>query len=462
MKNIYKLFKSEAAGKIISLLASIAFVYFFISFYFTYHTFFRTVINGVDVSLKAHDDVDDIIKSHIKDYKLRLIERDGETEEISGQEIGLQYHEKNSIQKIYQLQISTLWISSLLKEQKYYVDDLIAYDRGILENRINELNCLNKEIIEPKSVGFKYSGGFYEAIEEIYGNKVYKDKLSKAIKMSISRGETELDLNEKHCYENPRFTLNSVKTSVTKNRLDHYVKAKITYLFGSERETLDGNVINKWLSVDEDLEVVIDNKAVMGYVGGLSLKYDTVGAARKFITSIGKTVEVKGGLYGWRINRAAETKALIENIKLGEVLEKEPIYSQKPLFRGGNEIGNTYVEINVTRQYLWFYKDGKLIARGAVVTGNPNKGYATVLGTYMLNYKQKGATLVGPDYEAEVTYWMPFFGNIGIHDASWRYSFGGDIYKRNGTHGCVNVPVYLAKIIYDNIEDGTPIICYEE
>jgi len=271
-----------------------------------------------------------------------------------------------------------------------------------------------------------------------------------------------LNLDGNLCYENPKFTLSSDKTPETKNLLDKYVKAKITYIFGSESETLDGNTINKWLSVDEDLEVVIDKKAVMEYVQGLSKKYDTVGAARNFKTSIGKIVEIKGGLYGWRINRPAEAKALIENIKLGEMLEKEPIYTQRALSRDENEIGNTYVEINITRQYLWYYKDGKLITRGAVVTGNPNKGYSTVLGTYMLNYKQKGATLVGPDYEAEVTFWMPFFGNIGIHDASWRYSFGGDVYKRNGTHGCVNVPFNLAKKIFDNIEAGTPIICYEE
>jgi len=460
--NIKKLFKSKIIENIILLAASISLIYLLISLYFVNHCFFNTVINGADVSLRSHDEVDDIIRSYIKDYKLELIERNGVIEEIAGQDIGIQYSEKNSISKIYQMQISFIWISSLLKEKKYYVDGLIVYNRDILEKRIDELNCLNKDITEPRNVGFKYSNGSYEVIGEVYGDKIIKDRLKKAIEKSILRGQTKLDLNKNLCYENPRFTLSSFKTIETKNLLDKYVKAKIIYIFGSESETLDGNIINKLLSVDENLEVVIDNKAVMEYVGKLSLKYDTVGVARKFKTSIGKTVEVKGGLYGWRINRAAETKALIGNIRLGEVLEKEPIYTQKALSRDGNEIGNTYVEINITRQYLWFYKDGKLIARGAVVTGNPNKGYSTVLGTYMLNYKQKGATLVGPGYEAKVTYWMPFFGNIGIHDASWRHSFGGDIYKRRGSHGCVNVSLYLAKKIYDNIEDGIPIICYEE
>ena len=117
---------------------------------------------------------------------------------------------------------------------------------------------------------------------------------------------------------------------------------------------------------------------------------------------------------------------------------------------------------NITRQHLWFYKNGKIITQGAIVTGNPNRGRSTVLGTYMLNYKQKEAILIGHRYEAPVTYWMPFFGNIGINDASWRYSFGGEIYKRRGSHGCINAPIYLAKTIFENIEEGTPIICYEE
>jgi len=457
-----KLLRSEATENIIIYIALIALIYFFVSLYFTNHAFFKTVINGVDVSLKSHDDIDDIIRRYINDYKLKLIERDGDTEEIIGRDIEMKYNEENSISKIYEMQISVLWIKSLLEGQKYSVNDLFVYNEDALENKINELNCLNKDIVEPQNASFKYSNGSYEVVKEVYGNKIIRDRLKKAIEVSIIKGQTELDLNRHQCYENPRFTLNSVKTYEAKNLLDRYVKSKITYVFGKESEILDGNIINKWLSVDENMESVIDNESVMEYVGGLSLKYDTVGATRKFKTSMGKVVEVKGGLYGWRINRVAETKALIENIKLGKVIEKEPIYTQEALSRDENEIGSTYVEINITKQYLWFYKDGKLIARGAVVTGNPNRGYSTVLGTYMLNYKQKGAILIGPGYETEVTYWMPFFGNIGIHDASWRYFFGGDIYKRDGSHGCVNVPPYLAKKIYDNIEDGTPIICYEE
>lgn len=459
--DLKKLFKSTVTGNIIIVAASIALLYSLVSIYFCNHFFFNTEINGVDVSLKARGTANQAVRDYIKDYKLQLTERNGETEEIAGQDIDLQYNE-NGIPEIYHMQSSFKWIGSLFQGQKYYINDLYTYDKDLLENKTDELNCLNGTAIEPQNVSFLYSNGSYEAIKEVEGNVIIKDELIKAMKTSIGKGETNLDLEAGFCYKNPEYTLNSFKTHLTKNLLNRYASANITYEFGAKNEILDGNTINKWLSVDEDLEIEINKTAVTKFVNGLSKKYDTVGVARNFKASTGKTIVVEGGLYGWKINQGAEAEALFENIAHGEILKKEPIYAQKALFRGENEIGSTYLEINITKQHVWFYADGKLIANGFVVTGNPNRGWSTVTGTYMLNYKQKGATLSGPGYVSHVTYWMPFYGNIGLHDASWRSSFGGEIYRRNGTHGCVNAPFYLAKTIFENIEADTPVICYKE
>lgn len=460
--NLKELFKNKITGNIIIIVTAIIFTYLLIAIFFTNHFFFNTEINGINLSLKSYEEAPDILKKSINDYKLQIIERDEKIEEILGRDIGLQYNEKNSISNVQDRQASLKWIVGLIKKQNYNIGDLVDYNNENLNNKIKELDCLNKDIIEPKNVGFKYSNGSYELIEEVYGNKVKKEKLYEAIENSILNGEVKIDLNEKLCYENPEYTVNSEKAMIAKDILNKYVSTKITYLFGDKSEVLDGSRINEWLSVDDNLEVIINEKSVKDYVLELSAKYNTVGIARNFKSSTGKMVEVKGGYYGWKINYVAETRMLLENIKLGAILEKEPIYTQKGLNRDEDDIGDTYVEINLTSQHLWFYKDGKLIAQGDVVTGDPGKGYSTKLGTYMLNYKQKEATLRGPNYEAKVTYWMPFNGNIGIHDASWRYSFGGKIYKGNGTHGCVNSPSYLAKTIFENIDEGTPVICYEE
>ena len=459
---IMMLSKSKIKRNFLIFITSTICIYLLISLYFINHFYIHTEINGVNVSLKAHDHISTTIGRFIKNYELQLIERNGETEIITSQNIDMQYNKGNTISQVKQMQNPFLWIGSSLKSNKYYIRDLYNYNRSLLDSKIVSLKCINGKIIEPRNADFKYSNGSYEIIKEINGNKINKVQFDKVINKYISEGRQTLDLSLMQCYEYPKYTMNSEKTLKVKDKLNWYVSSRITYRFGDVREQLDGTTIHKWLNIDEDLEVTIDKEEAAKYITLLSKKYDTVGIIREFQTSTGKKVELKGGLYGWKIDQDSETEELLNNIMQADIIEKEPLYLQKAFSREGNEIGNTYIEINISKQYLWFYKDGRLIARGSVVTGNSNRGYATVLGVYMLNYRQKYATLTGPGYEAKVTYWMPFFGSIGLHDASWRYRFGGEIYKTNGSHGCVNAPFNLAKTIFENIEEGTPVIVYEE
>lgn len=106
------------------------------------------------------------------------------------------------------------------------------------------------------------------------------------------------------------------------------------------------------------------------------------------------------------------------------------------------------------------YKNGSLVVQGDVVTGNVSENDATPAGVYRLKYKERNATLKGQGYSSPVSYWMPFNGGIGIHDANWRSVFGGEIYKTGGSHGCVNSPYDLAKTVFENIDAGTPVVCY--
>ncbi len=459
---IMVLSKKKIKKTLFIITASITGVYLLVSLYFMNHFYFHTIVNGANLSLKSHDRAVRAINQFLGDYRLLLTERDGASEAIWGREIRLQYNENTSLSQIQKVQKPLLWPASLFKNNTHQISNLYYYDSSLLNHKIQRLQCNNKKIIEPKNVDFIYTGSSYEVIPELYGNRINSAFLLQAIHQALSEGRPNLDLDEADCYVNPKYTIHSPKTSQTRKLLNQYASSKITYQFGSAEEHLDGSTINQWLSVDENLEVMINKDAIDTYITMLSKKYNTVGIPREFLTSTGKKVILKGGLYGWKINREGEAEALYYNIKRAETIHKEPIYSQTAASREGNEIGNTYIEINITRQHLWFYKDGKLVIQGSVVTGNPNRNNATVLGAYMLNYKQKGATLTGPGYEAPVTYWMPFFGNIGVHDASWRSRFGGEIYKRNGTHGCVNAPIYLARTIFENIEEGTPVLVYEE
>ena len=429
------------------------------------HFYFGTYINGINVSCKTIEEASTELEKQSYNYILKLKERNGIIEYIEGSKINLKYDGSNNIESFKNEQNSFLWIKFIFKKNLYNLTNIYSYEKPLLDAEFNKLSCFQGEnIIEPvdATLQYDYNSNEYIIVDEVYGNKVNKDYLYAYVLSSIAIGSEEIDLEEINAYECPDFISTSEKVLEAQSQLNKFVSAKIYYDFENEIETVDGSLINQWLAVDQSMNVVFNENKIKEYLKSLSVKYDTYGKTRSFKTTTGKTVEVVGGNYGWKINRSKELNELLQAIKNGETVRKEPSYIQKALGTRENDIGNTYVEINLTNQCLWFYKDGKIIVQGDVVTGNISKGNATPQGTYMLNYKQKGATLKGAGYSSEVKYWMPFNCNIGIHDASWRGTFGGTIYKTDGSHGCVNAPTYLAKKIFENIEPGTPIVCYKE
>jgi vancomycin resistance protein YoaR len=442
-------------------ICSLLVIYFGMAIYFMNHFYFGTAINSINVSGKNVEEVNNQMASELQKYTLNLKERGGKSEEIKAHEIGLKYNSDGQFMVLKQRQNPYKWISAFFNTEASRIVEGFKFDKKLLKERVDALSCFNSSnIIEPKNPSFKYTSSGYAIVGEVEGNKVNKDILLENVADAILKDKTTIDLESIKCYVNPQYTSSSQKIIDTKNILNKYVFSKVTYIFGKHKELIDGSTINKWLTVDEKFEVTFDEKEVKNYVDVLSKSYNTIGKKRDFVSSSGRTVNVGGGDYGWSINRAKETKALITAIKEGKTIEKEPAYIQTALSRVNNDIGNTYVEIDLTKQHLWFYKDGSLIAQGDVVTGNVSANHKTPGGIYKLKYKQKNAVLRGPGYAAPVTFWMPFNGGIGIHDASWRSVFGGKIYKEEGSHGCINSPYYLAKAIFDNIEAGTPIICY--
>lgn len=447
----------------ITTIFTLLIIYFLISIYFNNHFFIGTYINGVNVSFKTVEEADTKLLNASYNYVLEIKERNGVVEYIEGDKINFEYKGTDKIDELKKKQNGFLWPKFLFTKNVYNVNNVYSYEKSLLDEEFNKLSCFAKEnVIEPLDACFHYNGTEYEIIKEVYGNKVNKDYLYAYILNSVLIGRETIDLEEINAYEYPDFTSTSDKVIEAQKQLNTFVSTTVYYNFDDEIEILDGSIINEWLEVDQFMNVVINENKVKEYLNDLSLKYDTYGKTRTFKTTTGKTVEVAGGNYGWKIDKTKEFDELINNIKNGETIKKEPLYIQKAWGTRENDIGNTYVEINLTNQSLWFYKNGKLIVQGDVVTGNVSRGNATPQGTYMLNYKQKNATLKGAGYSSEVKYWMPFNCNIGIHDASWRWAFGGSVYKTDGSHGCVNAPLYLAKKIYENIEPGTPIVCYKE
>lgn len=248
----------------------------------------------------------------------------------------------------------------------------------------------------------------------------------------------------------------------TQKLINDFAAANIEYNFISSKEEVNSELIKSWLIVGEN-SVVLDEQKVSDYVTALAQKYNTVGVERKFIDSHGKEVTVSGGPYGWEIDCEKETKALIDIINNHEsTRDREPEYKQRALTRGVNDIGNTYVEVNMSEQKMWYYKEGELLVSTSIVTGNTTRGNGTPTMVGYIHNKARNINLVGQGYVAFVHYWMKVNGSIGIHDASWRSKFGGSIYTTNGSHGCINTPYDEVKTIFENIDIGTPVIVFYE
>lgn len=254
---------------------------------------------------------------------------------------------------------------------------------------------------------------------------------------------------------------------------NEYVDETVTYIFGDKTEKLTFETFMDWLRI-KDGKVSVKEDKVAKYVRKLAEKYETRYMERVFQTSLGGTVTFPPGLneYGYTILEDLESAQLIQDILSGESVEREPVYQYlgawgDPLYlkrSGTDDLAGTYVEVCISAQHMWYYIDGALFIESDVVTGDATLGQDTQTGVFPLAFKESPATLRGGEgknkYTTKVQYWMPFYEGQGLHDAWWKSVFGGSEYMGNGSHGCVNLPPWVAEAVYNNIQPGTAIIIY--
>ena len=411
---------------------------------------------------KTAAEVQELIAEGVNGYTLTIDERNNQTETIAGTDIKLHAEFDGSLEKMVAAQNPFAWLWHM-KQEEYTIGTMVAYDDAALESQIRNLSCLDPEkAVEPVNAKISeyVSGQGYSIEPEQEGTAVEAEKLTQAVTGAIENLQDHLSLEEADVYKKPTVLKDDASLAEQLDKMNKYAKMSVTYQFGDSTETLNGDQIHAWLIANADGSVSVDSSKVSEYVSEMAKAHNTSNKAKTLKTSYGSTIQVSGGTYGWKINQAAETEALAAIIASGESTTREPEYSQKAASHGANDYGDTYVEINLTGQHLFFYKEGKLVVESDFVSGNLAKGWGTPAGSYPLAYKQKNAVLKGENYRTPVNYWMPFNNGIGMHDAKWRSSFGGTIYKTGGSHGCINLPPSVAKTIFDNISAGTPVICY--
>lgn len=457
-----------------SALIAAAAVYFAVAAFYRSRFLPGTQINGFLSGKMTAGEVSRMLEADAYTYQLKVTGRDGETLGIlNAEDMGLTVSDTSEA------------VEHMLKEQNVFRWPMYAFGReeheyhllyvtGFEEEKV--LQCVEGwEAFDEKGMKVPENARIgdylpeekcFEIIPETPGTVLDVRNAKERILSAVTGGETEIDLEKEGFYKKAEVTSKNVELLYLLDAMNRMVSARITYDWYGTSVILDGDTIREWIVTEEKTaagiirKVLLDEEAVAAYVKARAEENDTYGKSRNFVTALGKTVYLRNGGYGWKTDTEKETKELINLIKEGAVTEREPVAGIKAAQKGKDDIGTSYVEIDLTNQHLYVFEKGEIVLESDFVSGGVSAGNTTPGGLFGLTYKTTNAVLRGADYVTPVHYWMPFNGNIGMHDATWRAQFGGDIYLTNGSHGCINLPLDKAREIYGYVYTGSPIICY--
>lgn len=446
----------------------------------------RVSVFGQNVSWLTVDDAAEKISDVFADTKVEFVENGKKVSAKTLGELGFSVDQEYLKERLTQLKEKQEPCRLFLEEMKNYTFDyeIVTDDAPgqAATAAVKEEAGSGREESKDAYIVYEETAGEYQIVPDELGTQIDAERLLKVTRKAVGAALEEKLLHDtitveitKKAYQRAAVTKNQEalveELNSLNGRLQSYLDATITYTFGDETETVDADTIRSWLMIDGK-EISLNEDLIWAHVENLSAKYNTMYIPRFLETSDGDTVEISNNEYGYWVDEEGEFAQILEDLKAGIPVTREPVYSKAGVGRNGeDDLVKGYVEISLEKQHLWFYKDGELITETDVVTGKPvgvnkktgeQEDWSTYKGAYPLAYKESDAVLSSDiyGYETPVKYWMPFVYGQGLHDADWQTSFGGDRYLTNGSHGCVNLPLGEAAVIFENIEAGYPILIY--
>ncbi len=459
--------KGIGLGFLIILLSLIA-MYLGLAHYYADGFSYGTWINGIYCTGKSVNEINDELLKQFDYEGLTIIASDGKSYAVLSKEVELTFDFNEALSLYLERQNPYLWIDNLVgNDGNKILDPIVSYDKGAFEKIVNAFPFFHGRTEDERVVDIRKGEQGYYLVDE-RSHVLNEQKARERIREAFEGFETQLDLEEAGCYEDLPMTEEMQQKLVLWDKLASYQDCGIVYQFGEESYSVDSSVVCDFLMTEEDGSFVLDDNGnlctdenrVYDFIDRLADEYDTVGVMRQFQTTRGDVVAVEGGIYGNKIDRKAEKEYLLQAFLEKRKEVHEPFYTQMARRQGKDDIGDTYIEVDMTNQMMYYYEAGELKIETPVVTGNTSLRRGTPTGTNYVYNKQRDRVLRGEGYASPVKYWIPVKGAVGIHDASWRKSYGGEIYKTNGSHGCINTPLDKVSELYDMVEIGTPCVMF--
>lgn len=440
----------------------------------------NTWINGIYCTGHSVEEVNETLLANTKvEDTFMVVGYNGVGEDCEIISWALDYDEisrkldyEESLHEFLQEQSPWKWLFTLKQSRIQDLQPVISCDENALENWFNDVSAVS-ETEEEYRVLYQPERGYY-LLDGLH-NRLDKKKAYQIIKEAILSGENQVNLVETECYYDVPLNAKQEETAVIWAKLNHFQTSGPVYDFKSEQLQISAADMTGFIEIsnvddmpfwDDKGAPLISKEKVETWIKQLAEEYDTYERNWTFESTRGDVVDVKGVTYGTKMDQKKEAEwlhAYIKRVAAEEEITTDvriPEYTKGSYDCSGKEIGDTYVEVDMGTQKLYYYVDGELKLETDVVTGNMRRRMDTPEGLNYVYSKQKNRVLRGPGYATPVKFWMPVKGAIGIHDATWRDEFGGEIYKTSGSHGCVNIPVDVAAELYDMIEIGTPVVMF--
>lgn len=448
------------------IILLIIFLYCMLAFYFRDSFGPNTWINGVYGTGQSVEAINQqlVEKSGVPELIIKGF--DHQEYPVLAQDISYTYDFSTPIYSYLKEMNPFMWFWHTIEGDDIQVQPHISFDKEQLQAAWMALDFVAEEKTKETVVRIQKTAAGYELLDG-YHNRYDLDAAYDYVCSQLETGVTYIDLS--HIENDMDLPVPDDYEEILAlwNRVNDFQTTGLIYDMGDERIPLKGSIAAGFLMKDneqfvQDAEgnLVIDSEKVVAFVRELAGEYDTLNRDYAWTTYDGREITVPAGTYGTELNQETEVNFILEHLRdEGEII-RIPEYNSEAYVRGKNDIGDTYIEIDMTAQKLLVYQAGVQVIETDIVTGNMKRKWDTPDGVYYLYSKQRNRTLRGETYESFVKYWMPVNGNIGLHDANWRKEFGGDIYLTDGSHGCVNIPRDITDDIYEIAEVGMPVIMY--
>lgn len=436
----------------------------------------NTLINTIDVAGMTTEEASYTLLHNQHAGDLRLTDHNGKEVIFNAADFDASYSIPTGALNEAAEESPYSWFNKLFGSTEYKISYDYNYNPDKLRALLQNYDW-GSEVSQNARIVRSDSGEF--TIErETQGDQFDVDMLMNYLNEQLADGKVMLTMEDSGCYAPYAAEITADTLEGELDLFNSYSKCTITYDFDDRKKKVDSGMIVDWIMTlpdgsvmkDGDGGVLFNREEVAAFVKQMAAETDTYGTSRSFYATLDGWITVPwngdySSNYGWQIDQDATTEQLIGLMREGKSATVEPEYKQRALCRGVDDIGTTYVEVDISAQHLWVYKNNVVVLEDDIVSGtetNPERRTPRgICQIWSHESPRKLGTMAVQGYETWVDYWMPFnYLGCGFHDLG-RGAYGGSIYMYNGSHGCINMRHSSAKEMYNITFNGMPAIIHD-